>query len=227
MLHQPTNRRRCWSARASRSRHPSRCRPRPPSWRGETSSASPSPARVRGVAGGPAELGVGLSSLVVQRRPGWVAWLRRWPNSAGQEVAVPSSTTAPHPPCPPRRQDARVLPAHDHGGAAGGGECRAPCLAGCRLWGCHAARCTCAAGASQTCCCASQTCCCALCARRLEPQQCTPQPHLAPHVCPQVRMPLQRGEGPVGLIICPSRELARQTYDIVLEYTDALKAGGC
>lgn len=40
-------------------------------------------------------------------------------------------------------------------------------------------------------------------------------------------MPLQRGEGPVGLIICPSRELARQTYDIVLEYTDALKAGGC
>ena len=39
-------------------------------------------------------------------------------------------------------------------------------------------------------------------------------------------MPLQRGEGPVGLIMCPSRELARQTFDIVLEYTDALKAGG-
>lgn len=41
----------------------------------------------------------------------------------------------------------------------------------------------------------------------------------------EVRMPVQKGEGPVGLIMCPSRELARQTYDIVLEYTDALKAG--
>lgn len=43
----------------------------------------------------------------------------------------------------------------------------------------------------------------------------------------EVRMPVQRGEGPVGLIICPSRELARQTYDIVLEYANALREGGC
>ena len=26
----------------------------------------------------------------------------------------------------------------------------------------------------------------------------------------EVRMPLTNGEGPIGLIICPSRELARQ-----------------
>jgi superfamily II DNA/RNA helicase len=41
----------------------------------------------------------------------------------------------------------------------------------------------------------------------------------------EVRMPLQRGEGPVGLIICPSRELARQTFDIVEEYAGALREG--
>lgn len=38
-------------------------------------------------------------------------------------------------------------------------------------------------------------------------------------------MPVQRGEGPVGIVICPSRELARQTYDIVVEYSEALKQG--
>lgn len=43
----------------------------------------------------------------------------------------------------------------------------------------------------------------------------------------ELRMPVQRGEGPVGLIVCPSRELARQTYDIVLEYAQALREGGC
>lgn len=43
----------------------------------------------------------------------------------------------------------------------------------------------------------------------------------------EVRMPVQRGEGPVGIVICPSRELARQTYDIVVEYADALRAGAC
>ncbi len=42
----------------------------------------------------------------------------------------------------------------------------------------------------------------------------------------EVRMPVQRGEGPVGLIMCPSRELARQTFDIVVEYAEALKQGG-
>lgn len=34
------------------------------------------------------------------------------------------------------------------------------------------------------------------------------------------------GEGPVGLIICPSRELARQTYEVILGYTDQLAMSG-
>ena len=43
----------------------------------------------------------------------------------------------------------------------------------------------------------------------------------------EVRMPVARGEGPVGLIVCPSRELARQTYDIIVEYSAALREGEC
>ncbi|CAI5957590.1 unnamed protein product [Closterium sp. NIES-65] len=39
----------------------------------------------------------------------------------------------------------------------------------------------------------------------------------------EVRMPLVAGEGPTGLIVCPSRELARQTYDVVNEFADALR----
>lgn len=39
----------------------------------------------------------------------------------------------------------------------------------------------------------------------------------------EVRMPLTRDEGPVGLIICPSRELARQTYEVIQGYTAALR----
>ena len=31
-------------------------------------------------------------------------------------------------------------------------------------------------------------------------------------------MPLSRNEGPVGLTICPSRELARQTFEIAEQY---------
>ncbi|KAI3436811.1 hypothetical protein D9Q98_006221 [Chlorella vulgaris] len=42
----------------------------------------------------------------------------------------------------------------------------------------------------------------------------------------EVRMPVQRGEGPVGIVICPSRELARQTFDIIEEYGGALRADG-
>jgi len=34
------------------------------------------------------------------------------------------------------------------------------------------------------------------------------------------------GEGPCGLIICPSRELARQTYEVILGYTSQLAAAG-
>jgi len=40
------------------------------------------------------------------------------------------------------------------------------------------------------------------------------------------KMPIVRGEGPFGLCINPSRELARQTYDVVKEHTDALGFGG-
>ncbi|ELU44676.1 DEAD-box protein abstrakt [Rhizoctonia solani AG-1 IA] len=38
----------------------------------------------------------------------------------------------------------------------------------------------------------------------------------------EAKLPFQRGEGPVGIILCPSRELANQTYDNVLEWTNAL-----
>jgi ATP-dependent RNA helicase DDX41 len=34
----------------------------------------------------------------------------------------------------------------------------------------------------------------------------------------ELRMPLTAGEGPIGLILAPSRELARQTYEVVEEY---------
>jgi ATP-dependent RNA helicase DDX41 len=36
------------------------------------------------------------------------------------------------------------------------------------------------------------------------------------------KLPFIRGEGPVGVILCPSRELANQTYDNVLEWCSAL-----
>jgi superfamily II DNA/RNA helicase len=39
-------------------------------------------------------------------------------------------------------------------------------------------------------------------------------------------MPLQKGEGPVGMIICPSRELARQTFESVQGYAAALREDG-
>merc|ERR1740136_67940 len=39
-------------------------------------------------------------------------------------------------------------------------------------------------------------------------------------------MPLSRGEGPFGLIICPSRELARQTYEVAEGFIEALEGGG-
>ena len=35
-------------------------------------------------------------------------------------------------------------------------------------------------------------------------------------------MPFIHGEGPYGFILCPSRELARQTYDVLMEYVTAL-----
>ncbi|KXJ28183.1 probable ATP-dependent RNA helicase DDX41 [Exaiptasia diaphana] len=39
-------------------------------------------------------------------------------------------------------------------------------------------------------------------------------------------LPFQRNEGPFGLIVVPSRELARQTYDVITYLTRALEADG-
>lgn len=41
----------------------------------------------------------------------------------------------------------------------------------------------------------------------------------------EARLPLQGGEGPLALILAPSRELARQTSQIIDEYLEALVAG--
>lgn len=38
----------------------------------------------------------------------------------------------------------------------------------------------------------------------------------------ELLLPLQSGEGPLGLIICPSRELASQTVEVISQYTEAL-----
>jgi superfamily II DNA/RNA helicase len=40
----------------------------------------------------------------------------------------------------------------------------------------------------------------------------------------ELLMPLEGGEGPLGLIICPSRELANQTVEVITQYTEALHA---
>jgi ATP-dependent RNA helicase DDX41 len=42
----------------------------------------------------------------------------------------------------------------------------------------------------------------------------------------ETKVPLVRGEGPIGIIICPSRELARQTYEVIEHFTKALQADG-
>ena len=36
------------------------------------------------------------------------------------------------------------------------------------------------------------------------------------------RLPVARGEGPFGLILCPSRELARQTFEIAQHFCQHL-----
>ena len=42
----------------------------------------------------------------------------------------------------------------------------------------------------------------------------------------ELRLPFQSGEGPIGIILCPSRELARQTYEGLLAMADdCAKAG--
>ena len=42
----------------------------------------------------------------------------------------------------------------------------------------------------------------------------------------EIRMPLVGGEGPVGIILAPSRELVRQTYDIVKGFCEAMGRSG-
>lgn len=42
----------------------------------------------------------------------------------------------------------------------------------------------------------------------------------------EVMMPIVSGEGPFGLIICPSRELARQTYEVVEQFLIPMKEAG-
>eukprot|EP01028_Stygiella_incarcerata_P007983 TRINITY_DN334_c0_g1_i4.p1 TRINITY_DN334_c0_g1~~TRINITY_DN334_c0_g1_i4.p1 ORF type:complete len:694 (-),score=254.21 TRINITY_DN334_c0_g1_i4:888-2969(-) len=42
----------------------------------------------------------------------------------------------------------------------------------------------------------------------------------------EIDMPILEGEGPFGLVLCPSRELARQTYETVEEYCQVLHHAG-
>ncbi|PQQ00420.1 DEAD-box ATP-dependent RNA helicase 35-like [Prunus yedoensis var. nudiflora] len=42
----------------------------------------------------------------------------------------------------------------------------------------------------------------------------------------EIRMPIVPGQGPFGLIICPSRELAKQIYEVVEEYLVPMRQAG-
>ncbi|GJY73560.1 DEAD-box ATP-dependent RNA helicase 35 [Tanacetum coccineum] len=42
----------------------------------------------------------------------------------------------------------------------------------------------------------------------------------------EIMMPIAAGEGPLGLIICPSKELATQTYEVIEEFLIPLKESG-
>ncbi|KAL5492551.1 hypothetical protein ACEPAI_3998 [Sanghuangporus weigelae] len=42
----------------------------------------------------------------------------------------------------------------------------------------------------------------------------------------ETKLPFIRGEGPVGIILCPSRELASQTYENIVGWANALASGG-
>lgn len=42
----------------------------------------------------------------------------------------------------------------------------------------------------------------------------------------EIKLPFVRGEGPVGVILCPSRELATQTYENVQAWTTAISKEG-
>ncbi|KAI0318059.1 P-loop containing nucleoside triphosphate hydrolase protein [Amylostereum chailletii] len=42
----------------------------------------------------------------------------------------------------------------------------------------------------------------------------------------EAKLPFIRGEGPVGIVLCPSRELASQTYENIVQWTDAISQSG-
>lgn len=42
----------------------------------------------------------------------------------------------------------------------------------------------------------------------------------------EMMMPIVAGEGPFGLVVCPSRELARQTYEVVEQFLAPLRESG-
>eukprot|EP00240_Pyramimonas_obovata_P000416 CAMPEP_0118924548 /NCGR_PEP_ID=MMETSP1169-20130426/2636_1 /TAXON_ID=36882 /ORGANISM="Pyramimonas obovata, Strain CCMP722" /LENGTH=561 /DNA_ID=CAMNT_0006865675 /DNA_START=384 /DNA_END=2065 /DNA_ORIENTATION=+ len=42
----------------------------------------------------------------------------------------------------------------------------------------------------------------------------------------EMRMPVVSNEGPVGLVVCPSRELARQTHEVVDQFVEAFNNSG-
>ncbi|THH10174.1 hypothetical protein EW146_g8456 [Bondarzewia mesenterica] len=42
----------------------------------------------------------------------------------------------------------------------------------------------------------------------------------------EVKLPFIRGEGPVGLVLCPSRELASQTHENIVQWSEALSSTG-
>ncbi|KAL6206027.1 hypothetical protein ACLB2K_023278 [Fragaria x ananassa] len=42
----------------------------------------------------------------------------------------------------------------------------------------------------------------------------------------EILMPIAPGEGPFGLVICPSKELARQTFELVQEFVNAMEEAG-
>lgn len=42
----------------------------------------------------------------------------------------------------------------------------------------------------------------------------------------ETKLPFVRGEGPVGIVLCPSRELANQTYENVVTWCNALAKSG-
>ncbi|KAG5618720.1 hypothetical protein H5410_018544 [Solanum commersonii] len=42
----------------------------------------------------------------------------------------------------------------------------------------------------------------------------------------EIMMPIAPGEGPLSLIVCPSRELARQTYEVIEQFLEPLKEYG-